>query len=342
MYITIFLLFCLLLCSIISQRKDYQGLFSFDKIITLPLRGVLALLIIAHHIGQKTDFYILSNFTSELGPEVVSVFFFITGYGLSFSYISKGNIYFNGFLHNRLGKLLPKFIILTLCMMLLYYYHNGSDFPQQINNLVLKGITPLPHSWFIYAIIYVYVSFYICGQFVKNTINLGVLFTLFILMYIIIVAKILHYPSFWFITIICVNIGFFTATFEKSITKIIEKNKILSYSSVIFLLIGSYILVKSFGGILIPVLTSIQAFSVYLIIRTIKFFQWNWLRQLGILSLEIYLVHGIPLKVGEYLGLSSGLLWLFTYLSSILCAIILNRIFGIFSRNKLLYKLRLR
>ncbi|MCH5220819.1 MAG: acyltransferase [Muribaculaceae bacterium] len=308
---------------------------------TLPLRGALALLILSHHLGQRTDIYPISYFTAGIGAHIVAIFFFISGYGLCVSYITKGEGYFHGFLRKRLGKLLPKFIVLTLGMMLLYHFFGTSSLALQTKNLMFGGITPLPHSWFIYAIVYTYVSFYLCSLITTEVKKLGILFTISILVYIIVAADFLHYPSYWYITIICVNIGYFTAFYEKRITKFIDNNKILSYSLIVVSIVISYILIKIIGGIAFSIWMSTQAFAVYIIIRTLKFFQWKWLCKIGKYSLDIYLIHGIPLKMGQYIGLENWSLWLFTYAVSIPCAIILNYIFDVFSRSKIFYKLNI-
>lgn len=330
----------LLLISLIkSEKKDYKGLCPFDKATTLPLRGLLALLIISHHLGQRTTIYPLSNITSGIGFQIVAIFFFISGYGLCMSYTAKGKAYINGFLKKRMGKLLPKFIFLTIGVMLIYHCYSPMSIEIQITDLITKGSTPLPHSWFIYAIIYVYLAFYVCALIVKNPKYLGLLFTLSTIIYVLTLSKTLNFPSFWYVTIISVNLGYFVALYETNISRFIREHQYTLYSTLAAILFISFcakakISIASFVWTEIWIIA--QAFSAYVIIRTLRFFQWNWLCQIGVYSLELYLIHGIPLSIGQHIGLNNWLLWLFTYALSIPSAIMLNRAYNmLFHRNTL-------
>ncbi len=332
MSVTALLMLLLLISLIISERKDYKGLCSFDKTTTLPLRGLLALLIVSHHLGQNTAIYPLSNFTSEIGLQIVAVFFFISGYGLCVSYMVKGKAYLDGFLKKRMGKLLPKFIFLTVGVALIYHCFSPMSLEIQASNFITKGRTPLPFSWFIYAIIYVYLAFYLCALRVSNPRNIGLLFTLSIIIYALVSSKVLHFPVWWHITIISVNVGYFVACFESGITKIMETHKFVLYSTLAAILFISFCAMKNnefmtFAWQEVWIIS--QAVAVYAIIRTLHFVQWNWLCQIGVFSLELYLIHGIPLILGKHMGLENWALWLFTYALSIASAIMLNRAYDL-------------
>lgn len=329
MYVTAFLMFLLLVSLIVSERKDYKGLYSFDKATTLPLRGLLALLIISHHLGQCTSHLSLSQFTSNIGKQPVAVFFFISGYGLCVSYLSKREDYLNCFLKKRMGKLLPEFLLLTIGIVTIFELFGIVSLQQQINLFAERGWTPLPFSWFIYAIFYVYVSFYICAKIVKSPRNIGLLFTVSSLIYVFIVSGILQFDSYWYVTIICVNAGYFVALYEKKISSILSSHRFLCYSALTAVLFVSFcanakitIGFVRFGFTEIWLLA--QAFAVYVIVRALGFLQWKWLCNIGVFSLELYLIHGIPLIVGQHFGLDNWPLWIFTYAVSIPSAFLLN------------------
>lgn len=337
MYATAILMILLLISFIVSESKSYKGLRSFDVVTTLPLRGLLALLIVSHHLGQKTDIFALSNFTTGLGLQIVDVFFFISGYGLCASYLAKGRSYLNGFLRKRMGKLLPKFLILTGAMVTAYYFLASMDINAQAARMS-DGWTPLPHSWFIYAIIYVYLAFYICALGAKTPLHTGILFLIAILDYIAIFNKILHFPPHWHVTIIAVNFGYFIALYENKVTQLLNNHKLISYPALVVLMVASLGInskIVQFNNPSLELLSFTlseiwilaQACAVYVVVRTLGFFQWGWLREVGVYSLELYLIHGIPLKIGLHLGLKNWTLWIFTFSVSITCAIILNKLF---------------
>jgi len=337
MYVTAILMLLLIISLIRSEQKDYKGLCSFDKATTLPLRGLLALLIISHHLGQNSAIYPLSNFTAGIGLQIVAVFFFISGYGLCVSYTTKGTAYLDGFLRKRLGKLLPKFIFLTVGVALVYHCYSSTSLEIQATDFITKGSTSLPFSWFIYAIIYVYLAFYMCALITRNPKYIGLLFTLSIIIYVLISSKVLHFPSHWHITIICVNLGYFVAYYEARISMLLENHKFVSYSTLTALLLISFCATAKIGFIAFAwkemwIIT--QAFSVYIIIRTLHFVQWEWLCQIGVFSLELYLIHGIPLIIGKLLELENWALWIFTYALSIPSAITLNRAYDMLFHRK--------
>lgn len=324
----------LLVSLFISERKDYRGLNSFDVATTLPLRGLLALLIVSHHLGQNSEIYPLSDFMAGIGAPIVAVFFFISGYGLSISYKAKGAAYLDNFLKKRLGKLLPKFVVLTVVMMIIYHFFSDNSLEIQLIKFIKQGWTPLPNSWFIYAIVYVYISFYICSLCVKDSCRLGISFTVASVLYIWLTCNILHFQDYWYITIICVNLGYFVAYYEEKITVIVENYKMVCYTSLCAVLPVSFIMARLKGGLFTEVWMMSIPLSVYIVVRTLGFFHWKWLQKIGIFSLELYLIHGIPLGIGQHLGLENWSLWLFTYVLTIPSAFALNRVFDVMQKSK--------
>lgn len=313
----------------LSKREAYSGLRSFDNATTLPLRGLMALLIVIHHVGQHTDIHPVPIILSEVGAFIVAIFFFISGYGLCKSYIAKGRSYLDGFLQKRMGKLLPKFLLLTFLMIILYHFSGIIDIRVQAEKFT-SGFTPLPFSWFIYAIVYVYLAFYICAKVAESPKRIGLLLTVAIVIYICVLSKGLHFPRLWYKTIIAVSLGYFVALYETRVEKFFNRKE-LSYSILVVLFCVSAYAYRTItaGNNVSFALTElwllVQAFSVYVIIRSLGFAQWKWLRQAGVFSLELYLVHGIPLKTGLHFGLENWSLCLFTYALSIPLAIVLNR-----------------
>lgn len=86
--------------------------FSFSKEMTLPTRGILAILIILSHLSGKVDMPNVSDF----GPPVVSIFFFLSGYGMCKSYLKRKQLYLQNFIRTRFSKLLPLYLIGVIFM----------------------------------------------------------------------------------------------------------------------------------------------------------------------------------------------------------------------------------
>jgi peptidoglycan/LPS O-acetylase OafA/YrhL len=107
---------------VIGNQLKYQ----FDLNHTIGLRGILAILIMFHHCSTKVNLPWMHYF-ENIGPLVVSVFFFISGYGVCKSYLKKGDAYLNGFLHKRLSKVLPLYLIGSSAMAIVIVALQGPD-----------------------------------------------------------------------------------------------------------------------------------------------------------------------------------------------------------------------
>lgn len=287
------LLFACLL--IISLFKPNNNLHNFDSQSTLPLRGLLALFIVFHHLSLRYDFsgYLFGiplspiiYFTSMGGP-VVAVFFLLTGFGLARSLQCKGISYLQGYATKRFGKILPEFIILTLIMA--YYKISMNSFDVLLEH-IKSGVPPLMFSWFMYIIIYVYIAFYVSARISKGNVRkTGYLFTILIIINIVSIHKI-GWGYYWYNATISVVIGFFAAIYEKRITKLINNPIIIGCLAAIAL--GTFILLSSshkysFIGI------NLIALMTYVCMRLYEFPKFRFLIFLGEISLNIYLIHGI-------------------------------------------------
>ena len=157
------LLFFVLLISIFKNRND-EG---FSKDATLPLRGVLALCIVLHHLSLRlmymipeASFFNLSEFI-KWGEPIDSVFFFMSGYGLIKSFLKKGTNYLDGFLTGRLSKIMIPYIICCV----LYIPFNNNNLSSILGLETWKSDCPfLPSSWFVIIIFISYLFFYISAK----------------------------------------------------------------------------------------------------------------------------------------------------------------------------------
>lgn len=112
------LFFVVLACFIMAAAfRRTDGLYDFNSKATLPLRGLLAIGIILHHLSLTYQFNECINvfhispifYFREMGGPIVAIFFLITGYGLSKSLQIKGTSYLSGFLKKDWEKSCPNF-----------------------------------------------------------------------------------------------------------------------------------------------------------------------------------------------------------------------------------------
>lgn len=88
-------------------RRRQSDIFIKEK--TIPLKGLLAILIVIHHLSLYIDHKALYPFQCW-GAPIVSLFFFVSGYGLMKSYMKNGKVYLLQFIANR--------VLLVYCFFL--------------------------------------------------------------------------------------------------------------------------------------------------------------------------------------------------------------------------------
>lgn len=269
----------------INIGKDYQ----FDKERTNSLRGVLAILIILHHLSTKIDIPQLSFFY-DFGAPIVSVFFFLSGYGLSKSYTKKGSLYLKNFLTNRMSKILPLYIVGSLFMGIVILASSGNmGGIALIINKIKLGMGTLPYSWFILSIMLSYVAFYISAKIQKSNSRIAIAMILYCIAYTLLTYMI-GFASYWYISIFAIPAGYIIANYEKYLN--LNHWGLIALMVVFILSYISIMLIAKVNALYI-VYNVLASTSVYVSIRLAGFWKGTILQLLGKISLEIYLLHGI-------------------------------------------------
>lgn len=341
-------LFLVVLACLIAAAafRGKDGLYDFDSKATVPLRGLLAIGIVLHHLALRFEFdecigtfHISPMFYfRDMGGPIVATFFFITGYGLSKSLQAKGTSYLSGFLKKRLGKILPEFLILTALVLLLSDLAGIVSLSEAVHKMT-AGYPPLLFSWFMYAIVYVYIAFYLSALISKaDGMRTGIVLTLLIALYCSVVIA-LKWGGWWFLSIPAVPLGYFAALYEKRISKILSVHYIpvcLGACVIIYvLMLGRIPGGRIMAGLLFAVLT-------YVCMRLYRIKSFPVLLLLGELSLYIYLVHGEILAATQNLVTDKYIAIVAVFLASVAVSMLIrgirrsveNRNFRIYSKNR--------
>lgn len=267
-------------------------LYALDKNATMPLRGILACLIILTHVSffYSQDSYVW-NFTS-FGAQAVSVFFFLSGYGLIKSIFSKGKTYLYGFLQRSLKKLLTPFLIAsTLWIGIECIFLNGDIYDLLYDFIIWKP--PLPYSWFIYALVVQYVSFFLCFRLLCR---FGTPLKLIIMSCLtlaqIITYRILNFEVFWYISLFAFNIGSFFAIGGELVRKALMKHPMICTISIAAILYILAVLLQTRTTYL-----AVMPIGVVLPFILLGSPKSRFLNFLGNISYEIYLAHGITVTL---------------------------------------------
>lgn len=324
-------LFVILCCSAYKVwRTPRMELLNFDVKRVLPLRGILALLIVAHHLSQHVSYLnlrFIRNFVLW-GSIVVGVFFFITGYGLMVSYERKGTAYLKGFLSHRLCKLLPAFMLATFMWLLAMYVFKGISPFATIQEMVY-GDTPLPNSWFVYTIVLFYLFFYLSARIVRNPVLMIVLLWCLSFGYVYVV-QLVGWSIHWFISTYAISIGFTYAFCEKRVKMLLSKFPlvIVGLQAMVVGLLLVCVLYPDAKWLHWVNLACVIPIFVILSVYILGMRQNKVLCFFGKISYEIYLVQGCFMVAYDKLSYHWVIYFFLTYASSILAAFVLHKICG--------------
>lgn len=315
------------LIKIAKKNNANAQLLTFDREKTLPMRGVLALLIVLHHFFcQMPNGYQPKEFFVYLGATIVAIFFFISGYGLTVQYLIKGKNYFNGFIKKRLLKLIVPLVITIVVYKIVTNNYNFLNTFHGLKN----GLTPTPFTWFVYTIIAYYLGFYIIFKHLKLQTALMVMIGFTFLYEYITISQ--HWDSCWYSATPAINVGMYYAAYENQIKQKLITKPITSFfiiSTIVIMFFG-YAILNSKLQLSLPFGDFVVFWVIPPIVTIVSYYykQHNnkILNFLGNISYEIYIVHGIyvlqfsPMKENKILYLAA------IYAATIITAFIINKI----------------
>ncbi len=301
---------------------------------TVALRGVLALMVLICHLHARVELFsnsILGTLFTAFGYLAVSVFFFLSGYGLTESY-KKDNLAINNF-HKT--KIFPFFLI--CCVAILIYTIRDllcADFDVFVFfQSFFIGKTIVDNGWYLQVQLLLYILFYIAFRFVSK--RKLICISLFILGYII-ACYLFKLSSTWYESIICFALGVFVSQYRCNFIKMLNKKRAILLSVVclfVLFVITLYFGNKAILGYPIKIIVKIIStvcftLFVVIIISTIKIDNFI-LTFLGKISLEIYILQGLFLNFYKNVIVISNdwLYILITMISVIVAAFVAHPVF---------------
>lgn len=224
-------------------KKNYTDYFCRNN--TEHLKGGLALVVLFHHIYQKTqivDHDSLWGFLMQsLGYYCVSLFFFISGYGLLLSFNRGG--YLQTYQRNRV---LPIFVINAILVMIYVIEKSILGIEVTCDNILMSltyGGDIVENGWYLLCIILFYELFYISARFSQKHICRCVFVLTVIYM---LIAVCLRMSIWWYISSLAFPCGVMFASYKSKIDKIIRKHFTLIFAIIIFLLISCFLSLNLF------------------------------------------------------------------------------------------------
>lgn len=292
------------------------------------MKGWFALMIIFHHLSQRThDGFVFRHFLF-IGVFCVSCFLFYSGYGLMKNCMSREN-YERHFLKRRILPVLLPFVIYHILLWFAYLYEGTVYTFTDFVSLLAKGEPMAVFSWYVYFILLFYLVFCLLMKITgKNPRKMIAGALLFDVLYIIFCAA-RGFGIWWYDTAHIIVFGMYYAAYEEKCDAWITTHRKWLLPVCMFLVISlcalPYILPWHFQ---LPVyLISTCAFTVMMIALLMKHDPSNpVLRFLGSISYELYLVHELFILLfrGNHLYMNGDFLWT---LSVIVCSVLLAYLF---------------
>ena len=297
------------------------------------LQGFFAICIMLHHIGQKTcaswleDALIIPGleFFVPIGYLFVSMFFFCSGYGLYKSIQTKPN-YLKGFGVKRILPIILSFYvtgwIFLLVRFLMKEKMNGPQVFYYASGLQLSN----PNSWFVIALPFFYLAFYLAFRFCKKDGFAITCVLLFTLAYQLLGTFIDHNDwwmrgEWWYNSVHLFVIGLFFAKHEEGITKRLKKHYWVYFTLFLLGMLLFYVLSEialvfySYYGeywnapdtvprrwicLISQELSSCSFVFFFLLLGMKVRFGNRFLAFMGSITLEFYLIHGLFLELFSY------------------------------------------
>lgn len=308
----------------LGLKTPIAGVFSKDMVTVL--KPFLAFGIVFHHLHG--DAVYLHEF-ERWGPLVVGIFFFISGYGLTYS-LNRRLDYLKGFFTNKVlvKLLLPSALAFALSVCLLQQW---DEFTIIERLKCPQGPWIFANDWFIYVLIYCYIAFMFAGRVKKASLRLSILFVAPLLL--VVFTAYMGYARNWWATPMAFSVGVFYCHFEPKIMQFIDGRKryIITTACALFvfgLLMG---LSAMFGGKISTVIVySLLPLLLVVIMIRLKvkgLVQNKLIVFFSSISFELYLIHGIVighLRLG--LGLSGTALIFASVITSVVVAYIFKQI----------------
>lgn len=161
----------------------------------MPVKALLALMIVAHHISYYSGSSVIHLFY-HLGPPIVSIFLFISGYGLVTSYRNDGRRYLDTFFRRRILAIFVPFAV-TVFVHMLFNYDAYSDVAGLLANMS-HGVLPLSNTWYVFAILYFYLVFWLSYRYLPPRARLFSIVAGSILY--VVTLRLMNFAQCWYIS----------------------------------------------------------------------------------------------------------------------------------------------
>lgn len=156
-------------------KRKVNSYYPLEKSSTDRMKGIACIMVILGHASYQLDGKGIFSFTTGFAFVALSVFFFVSGYGLMHSLINKENYLAHFFKKRILLVLLP----FWSSNIIFYIYNIIKGERYGILNSIERiiGIKLfVGHNWYVQVIVLFYIIFYLVARFIKKQKNIVIVF----------------------------------------------------------------------------------------------------------------------------------------------------------------------
>lgn len=270
------------------DKKDIRSLF--DRADTTFLRGLSIIAIVVHHIYQFTLSKYGINYPpyvslllSSLGYMGVSVFFLLSGYGLTCS-VQKNTPLSRSYLITHLAKLVEPFVFIWILDLIFFFTSARETFI----NLVTLSISN-NDLWFLKEIFILYLLYLLPLYFFRPTAKKFYIGPIVLSILFAVVLYVITPNSYWWNSTLCFPLGIWCAAQRDKLDVIYRKHRGLL--CVLLLAVFVISLYVSFYIIPLEVVRSISFAMLTVLLATYGKHQVKFLDICSAESLKIYIFH---------------------------------------------------
>ena len=276
------LLLTLFFASLVTFRKES----SFSKEKMPAIKFFMAIVIVLGHLSIRVPSGWIQPFRFW-GAPFVSMFLFVSGYGMWQSALSNSGLSFASIL-KRVWKLVLPYLLTVFLYYIIVRIPSGET-NLNIWDAVLAGTSKQYHLWFVFAIVYLYLAFYLCMRFRSKRAIIVSLFAL--VSATIVMLRQVGYDRCWWVSLLAFPTGCLYSMFHEQVNEIIFKSRLSYFMAMAVAVTGvglSYLLnvemLYSISHIFIPI-----ALALVVIQLPVEKLNNRFTKHFGYISYEIYL-----------------------------------------------------
>lgn len=184
-----------------------------ERSSTSALKGILAIVVVLHHLSQRIWAGNLFQRFSGIGYIAVAVFLFLTGYGLQKQALARPD-YLKGYFARRILPVLLPYALMTVLFWGINAI-NGTPvtFPGIFAAALLRGDPIVPFSWYVISILAFYAVFALMLKLFKNRRRLPLYAAVYTALYIALLRT-ANFGAWWYNTAPLLPLGMLYALQE--------------------------------------------------------------------------------------------------------------------------------